>query len=142
MSTNAAQAAAFYREILREGLVWGVRDDDGFPAPLSTNGERAMPFWSLRSRAERIIANVPAYADFDVVSLDLAVWRRHWLTGLEADNVLVGLNWSGIRASGYDVPGSTVEHNLTALGAPRLPTPLPRRLRTLPRLWRPQGHHT
>jgi hypothetical protein len=47
-----------------------------------------MPFWSLRSRAEKVISSVAAYRAFEV----------------EAIPILVGLNWSGVRATGYPLP--------------------------------------
>jgi len=74
MSVSAAQAGAFYREVVVHSVVWGVRDADGFPAPETPEG-RAMPFWSLRSRAEGIVAKVPAYAGFEVVGLPPDEWR-------------------------------------------------------------------
>ena len=103
MSTAAAQADAFYREVIENGVVWTIRDQDGIPAPVNENGRRAMPFWSLRSRAERVIQTVPAYSGFTVVELPVSVWLGKWLRGLERDGLLVGLNWSGKRATGYDV---------------------------------------
>lgn len=116
MSVSAAQADAFYGEILRHSTVWGIRDSDGFPAPDSPDG-RAMPFWSLQSRAERIVANVPAYAGFDVVSLPLDEWRSRWLPGLQRDGIRVGLNWSGGKSTGYDLLPDEVEANLAARDA-------------------------
>lgn len=115
MSTSAAQASAFYRESLREDCVWTVRDDDGFPAPLGTDGGRAQPFWSLHRRAARVVDTVPAYADFQVVRIPLREFRERWLPGLDSDGIRVGLNWSGPRATGYDLRGHEVERNLTAL---------------------------
>lgn len=114
MTTSAAQAAAFYREAVRESRVWGVRDDGGFPAPLATSGHRAMPFWSLRSRAERIIATVPAYGTFVPAEIPLDEFRSAWLPGLERDGLQVGVNWSGSGATGYDVLPHEVERNLAA----------------------------
>lgn len=116
MSVSAAQADAFYREILREGEVWGIQDSGGFPAPENMAGQRAMPFWSLRSRAERVIAAVDAYADFVPESIPLTRWREQWLVGLEKDGVHVGINWSGARAAGFDLPASDVARNLAARG--------------------------
>jgi hypothetical protein len=113
MSASAAQADAFYREVVEHSTVWGVRDTDGFPAPEAPEG-RAMPFWSLRSRAEGIVAKVPAYAGFEVVSLPLDVWRSRWLPGLQRDGLRVGLNWSGEEATGYDLLPSEVEAGLAA----------------------------
>jgi hypothetical protein len=75
MSVSAAQADAFYREVVEHSTVWGVRDAEGFPVPEAPEG-RAMPLWSLRSRAEGIVAKVPAYAGFEVVGLPLATGVR------------------------------------------------------------------
>ena len=52
MSTSALQADAFYEEVLREGAVWTIRDAGGYPSPNAADGGRAMPFWSLQTRAE------------------------------------------------------------------------------------------
>jgi hypothetical protein len=117
VSTSAAQAAAFYGEAIREGAVWGVRDESGFPAPLNGDGVRAMPFWSLRSRAEQVIQNVPAYAAFTVARIPLTEWRERCLPGLVDDGLLVGINWSGERATGYDVQPAEAEAALAAAEA-------------------------
>jgi hypothetical protein len=114
MSISAAHADAFYVEVLREREVWGIRDDGGFPAPRNPDGYRAMPFWSLRTRAVRVIERVEAYAGFVPEAIPLDVWREHWLTGLEQDGVHVGLNWSGPRAAGFDVAAPDVGRNLAA----------------------------
>ena len=102
MSTAAAHAAAFFRDAVRTGRVWTVRDASGFPAPLLPGGRRAMPFWSTPGRVRRVIARVPAYASFEPVEIPLDEFRRAWLPGLERDRTLVGLNCSGDRATGYD----------------------------------------
>ena len=113
VSISAAQADAFYTEVLRSDTVWGIRDADGFPAP-DSGGHRAMPFWSAESRARRIIERVEAYRAFEVVSLPLDVWRSRWLPGLAKDGLLVGLNWSGPSATGYDVTPADAEAALVA----------------------------
>jgi hypothetical protein len=114
VSTAAAQAEAFYTEVLETGSVWTVQDVEGIPAPMAAEGYRSMPFWSLRSRAERVVATVPAYRTFEVIELSADEWRRDWLTGLAEDGIRVGLNWSGPHATGYDVEPSSVEAALTA----------------------------
>lgn len=103
MSTSAAQAAAFFREAVAGGEVFVVKDDNGFPAPENGSGDRAMPFWSKRTRAEKVTATVPAYDGFEVVALPLTEWRERWLPGLSRDGLRVGINWSGSRATGYDL---------------------------------------
>jgi hypothetical protein len=100
---SASQAAAFYREVAEHQLVWTICDEDGFPAPLNPSGERAQPFWSSRSRVERIIATVAAYRGFIPVEITLDVFLERWVPGLTRDGILVGVNWAGDRATGYDV---------------------------------------
>lgn len=114
VSIGAAQATRFYQEILVHQEVWGIRDSGGFPAPFNGDGERSMPFWSLKSRLEKVISSVPDYQTFDAVALPLDVWRTRWIDGLERDGILVGLNWSGTRATGYDVHPRDVRAGLEA----------------------------
>jgi hypothetical protein len=103
VSQAGSQAWAFYREVAATRVVWTIRDDGGFPAPLNLSGERAQPFWSSRSRVERIIKNVPAYSEFSPYEISWDDFRSRWAPGLTNDGVLVGVNWSGQRAVGYDV---------------------------------------
>lgn len=114
MSVAAAQADAFYEEYLTSGVVFTVQDDGGTPAPLNSSGIRAMPFWSKRSRAEKVIANVPSYAAMKVVEISGDAWTEKWLPGLEKDGILVGLNWSGQYATGYDLSIADLTRNLAA----------------------------
>lgn len=115
MSVSAAQALAFYGEATEHRSVWGISDAGGFPAPLNGDGQRAMPFWSLRSRAERVVSTVAAYADFVVVvEVALDQFLSLWLPGLERDGLRVGINWSGPRATGYDLAPSEIRKRLQA----------------------------
>ena len=103
MSLSAAHSAAFRLEAPREGRVWSIRDAAGHPAPEDEAGRRAMPFWSKPSRAERVVGAVPAYRGFDVVEIPMADWLDSWLPGLRDDGLLVGVNWAGARATGFDL---------------------------------------
>ncbi len=94
---------AFVEAVRAGGQVLGLADDAGFPAPEVAGGVRAMPFWSRRSRAERVRSTVPAYRALAVVALPLELWRDRWLPGLAADGLRVGLDWSGPAAAGVDV---------------------------------------
>jgi hypothetical protein len=119
VTTGAAQAAAFYEEVAEHGRLWTIRDADGFPQPKGSDGVRVQPFWSLRSRAERVVASVAAYAGFDIVELPWDVFESRWAPGLRNDGVLVGVNWSGPRATGYDVSPGDVVKNVEAVRASR-----------------------
>ncbi|MFF1880195.1 DUF2750 domain-containing protein [Pseudarthrobacter sp. NPDC058196] len=114
MTTSGAHATAFFSEAIREQQVWTISDAGGIPAPRGSDGIRSMPFWSLASRAERIISTVKAYSSFEKVEIPLSEWRSRWLPGLERDGLNVGLNWSGARATGYDVEPSAAMASLAA----------------------------
>ncbi|MGI8335747.1 DUF2750 domain-containing protein [Actinomadura scrupuli] len=120
-SQSAAQASAFFREVARERRVWGVRDDEGFPAFQGGSGELAMPFWSLESRAARIVEICPAYASFRAAAIPLAEWIR-WLPDLRNDGLGIGVNWSGPRARGWDFTVSEVLNRLQSVSAGLDPT--------------------
>lgn len=114
MSQAASQAAAFYREVSRTRKVWTIRDSEGYPAPVGSDGKRAHPFWSSLARVERVIGSVPAYAGFTPDEISWDKFLAAWVPGLTRDGILVGLNWSGERALGYDIEPEQVAVNVAA----------------------------
>jgi Protein of unknown function (DUF2750) len=114
VSISAAQAGVFFEEAVAGGAVWSIADDEGHPAPPNADGRRSMPFWSKESRAERVVERVVAYRGFRVVRIDLEVWKLRWLPGLETDGLMVGVNWSGDFATGFDIEPSEAARNLAA----------------------------
>jgi hypothetical protein len=108
MSNAAAHAAIFYRDVARNRRLWTIRDERGFPAPASSEGTRAQPFWSSLSRVRRIIQNVPAYSGFEPYELSWDDFAAKWVPGLTADGILVGVNWNGPQALGYDLTAEAV----------------------------------
>jgi len=103
MGQSASQAYAFYKDVSINGKVWTIRDEGGYPAPLTNDGKRAQPFWSSLSRVQKIIETVPAYAPFSPVEISWEDFRDKWLPDLAKKGLLVGVNWSGKRAIGYDL---------------------------------------
>ncbi len=108
MSLSGAHTAAFRREVPQEGRVWTIKDANGCPVPEDADGTRAVPFWSKPTRAKRVIAQVEAFHDFDVVEIDAQAFLAEWLPGLERDGLLVGVNWAGAHATGYDITPAQV----------------------------------
>jgi hypothetical protein len=98
----ASQAAAFYRDVARTRRVWTIEDERGYPAPMTLEGKRAMPFWSSLARAKKIVRTVPAYAGFTPVEFSWEQFKNEWLPELRSEGQLVGVNWSSARATGYD----------------------------------------
>jgi hypothetical protein len=138
------QAGAFFREVARDRRVWGVRDDEGFPAFMDGSGERAMPFWSLESRAARVIETCPAYASLRAVAIPLAEWIDGWLPDLRNDGLGVGVNWSGPRARGWDFTVSEMLNRLQSVSVGLDPTAVSERApRTARPVWssRPPSSH-
>ncbi|CZF79022.1 hypothetical protein GCE9029_01209 [Grimontia celer] len=115
MSISSVHAAAFYREVAASGVVWGIEDTGGFPAPRGSGGSRAMPFWSSQSRALSVVSNVPAYYGFEPVAIEWEVFCERWIPGLSRDGLLVGVNWSGKTAKGFDITPAQVKLNIEAL---------------------------
>ncbi len=112
MSQAGSQAWAFYGEVAKTGVLWTLRDDKGFPAPITPAGKRAMPFWSSRSRVERIIAKVPVYDGFRPYEISWDDFQKKWLPGLERDGMMAGVNWSGLRAVGFDIEPRRLQQSI------------------------------
>ena len=108
MSLSGAHRAAFRREAPPEGQVYSIRDAGGFPITRTTDGARALPFWSKKTRAQKVVEQVAAYRDFEVVAITMADWLDRWLPDLERNDVLAGINWAGPRATGYDMAPAQV----------------------------------
>jgi hypothetical protein len=103
MGQSASQAHQFYEAVARTRMLWTCQDEVGFPQPKTWLGQRAQPFWSSRSRVQKIIKTVPAYKDFLPYELTWDEFLAEWIPDLNADDVNVGVNWSGKRAVGYDI---------------------------------------
>lgn len=114
MTISAINADAFVSEVLGGGQVWTIRDKDGFPTSTNASGETVMPFWSSEKRARQVIDIIPAYRDFEPAPIELSVFVKRWLPGLSDDGLYCGLNWSGNRATGYDLTPVDVLTRLTA----------------------------
>jgi hypothetical protein len=114
MSTSAMQLATFCKEVAQSKTLWAVKDVNGFPAPAGTDGKRAMPFWSSQARALHLISIASQFAGFEPVPISWEVFCDRWLPGLEQDGLLVGVNWAGATASGFDMHPSELKQNVEA----------------------------
>mgnify|MGYP003607871972 CR=1 FL=1 len=115
MTQAASQAWAFYRDVAKNQKVWTVRDAGGFPAPKTVEGIRSHPFWSSLSRVQKIIKTVPAYAGFDPYEISWSDFCQAWVPGMTKDGLLMGVNWSGKRALGYDLEPKQVQQSVEAV---------------------------
>ncbi|MEQ4210148.1 DUF2750 domain-containing protein, partial [Actinopolymorpha sp. B9G3] len=58
-------------------------------------------------------------AGMEPVEISGQDWLDKWLPNLEKDGLRIGLNWSGARATGYDLTVADVLRNLDARREPR-----------------------
>ncbi|MET8411260.1 DUF2750 domain-containing protein [Streptomyces sp. NPDC005195] len=112
MSQSGSQAAAFFRDVRQSGVVWLVRDDDGSPTSLSSDGTRSLPFWSTSARAQRA-AKIWGH-DLRVESVSLEDWRARELPDVAREGLMVGINWSGPRLVGWSFTPTEVLNRLAA----------------------------
>jgi len=115
MTNASSQAWAFYRDVAKNRVVWTIRDEGGFPAPKASEGRRTQPFWSTRSRAEKIIKTVPAYVGFEPYEIPWDLFCSNWVPGMTKDGLLVGVNWSGKKAMGYDLEPKQIQESVKAV---------------------------
>jgi Protein of unknown function (DUF2750) len=120
VSLAASQAAAFYREVAASRVLWSLEDALGYPAPMTASGLRAQPFWSSRRRAENIVSTVAAYAGFEPFEIRWDDFVATWVPDMEKDGLLVGANWSGPRATGYDITARECVRNVEGVDKLRL----------------------
>jgi hypothetical protein len=114
MSQAGSQAAAFYREVAETHSVWSMRDAQGFPVYRNPEGKAVIPFWSSRSRLEAVQKSVPKFAAYEPLELPWDFFVEKWLPGLVSDGTHMGLNWSGVRAVGFDRDAQGVVDSVAA----------------------------
>lgn len=112
MSQAASQASIFFEQVARERRVYVFLDGDSHIALPMRDGT-VMPFWSSRPRMVRIQKRQAKYRPFAIDELGLDAFLDGLLPRLEADEVRVGVNWSGPRLTGYDYTPEEVRRNLS-----------------------------
>jgi hypothetical protein len=103
MTVAPTHSAAFYRVVAKAGVVWGIDDAGGFPAPFTTDGMRAMQFWSSHSRAQTVMSGVEEYHEVAPALIGWDVFCERWIPGLVRDGLMADMNWSRSRATGFDI---------------------------------------
>jgi hypothetical protein len=110
MSIASAQYDKFKEEVVNNGRAFTFTVNDELPVYPVASGE-TVPFWSSRSRLELIQKRVPKYRQWLITELTFAdFWKR--LDQLDRENIHVGVNWSGARLAGYNVPVSNLKEGL------------------------------
>src|SRR5436189_5002481 len=108
MSASSAQAQQFYKDVAKNREVWTVRKGDIFARATLRDGGISTPFWSTRSRVERVINSIPVYAGSEAVRITYEEFVGEWIPRIQQEDGLVGVNWSGPSLSGFNLKADLV----------------------------------
>jgi hypothetical protein len=111
MSIAAVQASKFYEQVVRERAVFTFTDEGSFLV-YPVRGQDVVPFWSSRARLDKIQREHEKYRSYTCDEISLTSFLEKTLPDLAAENIAVGVNWSGERLTGYDVSVSDLIGNL------------------------------
>jgi hypothetical protein len=122
VSQAASQASIFFEQVARERRAFTLLDEGHYIAMPMSNGD-VVPFWSSRSRVEKVQGTHPKYASFEIDETPLDTFLTEVLPRFDAHATRVGANWSGPRLTGFDYSVPDVRKNLEywiqELNAPR-----------------------
>ncbi|MTH55358.1 DUF2750 domain-containing protein [Bacillus mangrovi] len=97
------EGSAFFDEAVQQQKVWTIAIDEGIPIAENSEGDSIMPFWSTKTKAEKIINIVPAYRNYQVQEITLDDFLYDWINELEKNNHLIGTNWCGKALEGHEM---------------------------------------
>lgn len=93
----------FIERIIENEVVWGLKlkDEDDWAVSESNDYEDTgvMVFWSDKAYAKECAKE--EWAEYEVTDIPLELFVKNWLTGLDEDGILVGVNWDG-NLIGYE----------------------------------------
>ena len=101
MSVAASQYSKFCSDVAAKKLAFSFLSDTDFLV-YPVGGAEVVPFWSSRSRIERVVKAHPKYSMYRICEFPLENLFAS-LAQLESEGILVGVNWSGPRLTGYNV---------------------------------------
>lgn len=113
--TPLENAKAFYREVAATHELWTVihaEGADSAPTWPAGQGMSIRPFWSSESRAKKMINGPLARRGFKVHELHWDEFVSSIAPAMNHAKQLVGVNWSGPRARGYNIPANDVIRNV------------------------------
>jgi hypothetical protein len=84
----------FIQRVTETKLVWGLKDDEGWCICASNKFENTdvMPFWSDEAYARQCA--VEEWSNFEPTLIPLEEFMDLWLSGMNEDDLLVGVNWN------------------------------------------------
>jgi hypothetical protein len=108
-----AHAHQFFRDVAKNKSVWTLGTSKG-PITFESHGTQVMALFSTRKRAEKLVATAPGYEKFVVLGISWPDFERLWRDVLNERAIHIGLNWSGSRANGFEMPANAVFESVRA----------------------------
>ena len=104
MSIAAAQSSQFVPQARASQSVFTFTEAGNYIV-FRVRDFETIPFWSSRSRLERVRKLHPKYQNYAQEELSLDHFLA-WLPRLEVDKIQIGVNWSGKHLTGYNCPAA------------------------------------
>ena len=101
MSVAALNYSKFCSEAPRKGRVYTFTNC-GELLVYPVQGKEVVPFWSSRSRLGKIVVALPKYQRYEITEYSWSEFEE-WLNQLNDEGILVGVNWSGAKLTGFNV---------------------------------------
>ena len=101
MSVAAAQYAQFCDQAVEHRKVFTFTNSGEYLV-YPVGGNEVVPFWSSRDRLVSIQRTLTKYERHQIDEMELNEFLD-WIPTLEGQGILIGVNWSGERLTGYNV---------------------------------------
>jgi len=111
MTTSSAQASKFYEQVVEDGRVFTFLAEGSFLVFPMRDGE-VVPFWSSATRLARIRNHHPKYRQYEIDEIPLSKFLDDVVPQLAAEDIRIGVNWSGKRLTGYDISTDDLQKNI------------------------------
>jgi hypothetical protein len=117
MSSASAQAHKFYEEVARSRSLWFMENTSGTALEFDLNdGKVSFPLWSSESRIKRLEKLNPALLGaFRPRQISWSALIEVLVPLLQNKQRVVGVNLSGPRLSGFDMPVEMLVRNVETL---------------------------
>lgn len=111
MTVASAHASKFYEQVVRDDRIFTFLEDGNFLV-FPVRDVEVVPFWSSRSRLITIQKKHERYRGYEIDQMSLRDFWNKTLPQLAAASIHVGVNWSGSRLVGHDVPTDALKENI------------------------------
>jgi hypothetical protein len=116
MSSSGAQANKFYEDVSKNKILWFAEDKNGIALELAlADGKVSFPLWSSESRITKLKKlNPELLGSFYPREISWASFKSVLVPILKEKDRLVGVNLSGQKISGFDMPVDSVIRQVEA----------------------------